>query len=78
MSVRVGSGILDGRDDRLPSGRLLLGVFVAVVALVLLLAGAGGWFGVVAIAVVVLAVIAFVVRAGNWPPTPSDEATDGQ
>jgi len=70
MSSRIASRIFDGSADPLPPGPVALGGYVAIVAGVLALASIGGWFGIVAIAVVLLATLVLIVRAGNWP-TPS-------
>jgi len=67
MSRRIASRIFDGSADPLPPGPVVLGGYVVIVAAALALAGVGGWFGVVAIAVVLLAAVVLIVRAGNWP-----------
>ena len=76
MSSRIASRIFDGSADPLPPGPVALGGYVAIVAAVLALASIGGWFGLVAIAVVLLATFVLIVRAGNWPAPPSDTGTD--
>jgi hypothetical protein len=76
MSSRIASHIFDGSSDPLPAGPVVLGGYVVIVAAALALAGVGGWFGVVAIAVVLLAAVVLIVRAGNWPAPHGETDAD--
>jgi len=70
MNLRNVSRLFDGSADPLPAGPLVMAGYVVVVAAALALASIGGWFGVVAIAVILLAAVVLIVRAGNWPAPP--------
>jgi hypothetical protein len=76
MNLRVISRLFDGSADPLPAGPLVLAGYVVIGAAVLALASIGGWFGLLAIAVVLLATFVLIVRAGSWPAQPSDTGTD--
>lgn len=71
MNNRVFARLLDGNTDPLPAGVLVLAGYVVVVAAALALASVGGWFGLVAIAVILLAAVLFIVRVADWPASPA-------
>jgi hypothetical protein len=73
MNRRTVSRLLDGRTDPLPAGLLVLAGYVVLVAAALALASIGGWFGLVAIAVILLAAVVLIARAANWPTVPPAE-----
>lgn len=81
MNLRIVSRLLDGRADPLPAGVLTLVGYVVIVAAALALASIGGWFGLVALGVILLAAVLLIVRAADWPGSPStapelDQQTD--